>query len=238
MEDLKKISPEHERMVETSENVNKLMQQIVRERIKQGLSQRDLAEMTGLNQSAIARFETLETTPTIITLIKITNALNLSVNALGKEKEHLNSLANKPKRDKERIKPFLQELEKYWLKNYDQRFGQLVYNLSRINGLDLFNTEDNEWFKVITESKNKELSDSNSRFYKENAEMKQQLQNAIVPRYRINDKLFCVNAGSVHPCKIKAYVSSDVYYVKIGSNHRTIKEDKIFATKEQARLNK
>lgn len=58
-------------------------------------------------------------------------------------------------RDKKRIKPFLEEFEKLWLKNPDQRFGQLVYNLARFNNLDMFNTEDDEWFKAITESKNK-----------------------------------------------------------------------------------
>ena len=58
-------------------------------------------------------------------------------------------------RDRKRIKPLLEEFEKLWLKDYDQRFGQLVYNLARFNNLDMFNTEDDEWFKAITESKNK-----------------------------------------------------------------------------------
>lgn len=83
MEDLKKVGPEHKRMVETSESVNRLVDQIVNERIKQGLSQRDLAKKSGLKQPAIARFETLETLPTISTLVKITNALNLKVHALS-----------------------------------------------------------------------------------------------------------------------------------------------------------
>ena len=58
-------------------------------------------------------------------------------------------------RDRKRIKPLLEEFEKLWLKDHDLRFGQLVYNLARFNNLDMFNTEDDEWFKAITESKNK-----------------------------------------------------------------------------------
>lgn len=61
----------------------------------------------------------------------------------------IKKLANKPKRDKERIKPFLQELEKYWLKDHDQRFGQLVYNLSRFHDLDQFNVEDNKLLEIL-----------------------------------------------------------------------------------------
>ena len=32
-------------------------------------------------------------------------------------------------RDSKRIKPFLEKMEDYWLRNPDLRFGQLIYNL-------------------------------------------------------------------------------------------------------------
>lgn len=54
-------------------------------------------------------------------------------------------------RDPNRIKLFLKELEKYWTKYPDTRFGQLIYNFNkriREDG-DTFNIENNEYLECI-----------------------------------------------------------------------------------------
>ena len=47
-------------------------------------------------------------------------------------------------RDKNRIKPFLERLEKVWNKVPDWRFGQLVCNVLNTMKTDPFFKEDNE----------------------------------------------------------------------------------------------
>lgn len=54
-------------------------------------------------------------------------------------------------RDKKRIRPFLEELEKLWLKHPDYRFGQIIYLLADDIGRDIFFPEEEEWLKHIKE---------------------------------------------------------------------------------------
>ena len=53
-----------------------LIEMMVRKRLKAGLSQEALAQKIGTKQSAIARFESGKTNPTLSFLTNITNALN------------------------------------------------------------------------------------------------------------------------------------------------------------------
>ena len=48
-------------------------------RVKKGYSQRDLAELTGLKQSAIARMESLQAIPRLDTLVRVARALNITI---------------------------------------------------------------------------------------------------------------------------------------------------------------
>lgn len=57
----------------------KLLADIVSVRKEKGLTQRNLAELTGLEQSAIARFETPHESANIKTVLKIVNALGYEV---------------------------------------------------------------------------------------------------------------------------------------------------------------
>jgi DNA-binding XRE family transcriptional regulator len=51
-------------------------------RIAAGMSQDDLAKAAGISRIAIARYETGERTPSIITAVKIANALGCKVDDL------------------------------------------------------------------------------------------------------------------------------------------------------------
>lgn len=52
-------------------------------------------------------------------------------------------------RDKNRIKPFLEQLEQLWLQNPDLRFGQLIHLLANEIGRDIFFPEEEEWIENI-----------------------------------------------------------------------------------------
>jgi predicted transcriptional regulator len=59
---------------------------IVKRRLELGLSQRDLAEMTGIKQSAIARLESFKVAPQIDTLYKLLRPLKLKLILQQKQK--------------------------------------------------------------------------------------------------------------------------------------------------------
>lgn len=56
-----------------------LIGKMIEAREEKGLSQRELAELTGMKQPAIARLESMKTTPQIDTLFKILNPLGYTL---------------------------------------------------------------------------------------------------------------------------------------------------------------
>ena len=54
-------------------------------RIKQGLSQEELAEQVKISRNSISLIETGKINPTILKVIDITKALNVDINALVKD---------------------------------------------------------------------------------------------------------------------------------------------------------
>lgn len=52
------------------------------ERKKQGVSQQRLSEMAGLSRTGVRHIESLETNPTLSSLLKIANALDLNLAAI------------------------------------------------------------------------------------------------------------------------------------------------------------
>lgn len=57
----------------------KLIGKMIEAREEKGLSQRELAEICGVKQPAIARLESMKTTPQIDTLFKILNPLGYTI---------------------------------------------------------------------------------------------------------------------------------------------------------------
>ncbi len=56
-----------------------LIEKIIEERIRKGLTQKDLAKAIGTKQSAISRFESGSSNPTLSFINKISNILNLKL---------------------------------------------------------------------------------------------------------------------------------------------------------------
>ena len=64
-----------------------IIAQVVKLRIDRGLSQTDLAHLSGLKQSAISRFENLGKSPTLKFLFKLLKALDGEIEIVPKESQ-------------------------------------------------------------------------------------------------------------------------------------------------------
>lgn len=64
---------------EELEMAARLVAGVVKRRMDLGLSQRNIAEITGIKQSAIARFERLGTIPRMDTFLRMLKPLGLSI---------------------------------------------------------------------------------------------------------------------------------------------------------------
>ncbi|MFL8710913.1 helix-turn-helix domain-containing protein [Clostridioides sp. GD02377] len=58
---------------------------LVNYRKRKGITQKELSKLTGLTQQSISRIETLIEKPTLTTLIKYLNALDIDINSLLKK---------------------------------------------------------------------------------------------------------------------------------------------------------
>lgn len=69
------------------EFIANLVAKIVERRTELGITQRKLAQLSGVKQAAIARFEKLGVIPRIDTIIKILKPLNLKITLIELEKK-------------------------------------------------------------------------------------------------------------------------------------------------------
>lgn len=77
--ELKEESNEVKELFEISESISNIINSIVYKRVEKGLSQRDLAELCGVKQSAIARMERLQAIPRLDTVVKVARCLDLKL---------------------------------------------------------------------------------------------------------------------------------------------------------------
>ena len=71
------LTEEEKKYFDIQKQISDIVVRLIKKRVELNLSQRDLAELTGIKQPMIARIENMETTPRIDTLVKIATALNL-----------------------------------------------------------------------------------------------------------------------------------------------------------------
>ena len=81
-EHISSLSPELKADVEEATELAAFVTLVIQRRNELGLSQRELAMQAGLPQSTIARFETMQTTPSIETIIKLLKPLGLQLSLL------------------------------------------------------------------------------------------------------------------------------------------------------------
>lgn len=75
---LKMKNPEKFQGIAQMEGAASIISAIIQRRIELGMSQRKLAEITGLPQPSIARIESFRTIPKLDTLLKIMKPLGMS----------------------------------------------------------------------------------------------------------------------------------------------------------------
>lgn len=74
-------NPEFKRVYDSLELEYKLIDAIIEQRIKHGITQKQLAEKVGMKQSAIARFESGNCNPTLSFLKKLAEVLGMKLTA-------------------------------------------------------------------------------------------------------------------------------------------------------------
>ena len=79
IEEVKSSGGKAKETIETATEMARIIGELSEARIRLGLTQRQLAEKTGLKQSAIARMESLQTIPRLDTLIRVANSLNVKI---------------------------------------------------------------------------------------------------------------------------------------------------------------
>lgn len=105
-ESLKNESNEAKIFYQSIEDYQGIINTIKDERIKQKLSQRDLAKMVNIKQSQIGRIETFKICPLLTTITKLTIALGLTIKIDNEyiykakpNKEYIVYYLNKPNND-------------------------------------------------------------------------------------------------------------------------------------------
>ena len=91
LENVKLSSEEARITVEAAEKTLKIIEKIVQTRESSELSQRDLAQKCGMQQPALARIESGKVIPKISTLIKMAEALGITIEALTPMEKQQNS---------------------------------------------------------------------------------------------------------------------------------------------------
>lgn len=61
------------------ENCSLIIDRLIEARRERGITQSELARMTGLTQSVVARFESKKNVPQLDTLLKVSNALGFTL---------------------------------------------------------------------------------------------------------------------------------------------------------------
>lgn len=72
-------------LLEISDIQYKLIKNLHKKRLERNLNQIDIANITGLSQQAISRIETFQYSPSLPSLLKYMNALNIDINSLFQE---------------------------------------------------------------------------------------------------------------------------------------------------------
>lgn len=78
--EIKNVGEEEKKTIEVASEVARIVGSLAQARVKQGLTQRQLADKCGIKQSAIARMESLQVIPRLDTIIKIARCLNVRIN--------------------------------------------------------------------------------------------------------------------------------------------------------------
>ncbi len=80
--------------------ISKISADLIKLRLDRNMTQKDLADKTGLKQSAVARLESEEVLPKLDTLLKLAKALDASINLNPNEEFIIKISSNNSKHNK------------------------------------------------------------------------------------------------------------------------------------------
>lgn len=83
---LQKNDPSFRRAFNIAEQEHKIVSQIIKERKRIGLTQRDFASKLGIKQQAVSTFERVEESPTLKRLVQLAGALDMEVRIVKKRR--------------------------------------------------------------------------------------------------------------------------------------------------------
>lgn len=79
LEQIKAEGSQERQTVEAAEKVAEIIDKVTKARIEKGMSQRELAEVSKVQQTTIARMETLKVIPRLNTLVRIAECLDIEI---------------------------------------------------------------------------------------------------------------------------------------------------------------
>lgn len=79
LQELRNIDERYRILLDSFDTADAIMKKLVELRKEAGLSQRDLAKLTGMRQPQIARYETLDEYPRLDTFLRIIDALKYQI---------------------------------------------------------------------------------------------------------------------------------------------------------------
>lgn len=91
LDELKKEGAAEKETIEIAESLSTIIDDIVNARISLNLTQRDLAKLCGIKQSALARMERLQAVPRLDTVIKVARKVGIKI-CTSKEEVVLDSI--------------------------------------------------------------------------------------------------------------------------------------------------
>ena len=80
LEEIKNSGEKEKESIEVASELARIIGDLAEARVKRGLTQRALADVSGIKQAAIARMETLQAIPRLDTMVKLARCLDVKIN--------------------------------------------------------------------------------------------------------------------------------------------------------------
>lgn len=80
LEEIKNSGEKEKESIEVASELARIIGDLAEARVKRGFTQRELADVSGIKQAAIARMESLQAIPRLDTMVKLARFLDVKIN--------------------------------------------------------------------------------------------------------------------------------------------------------------
>lgn len=124
IERLKSTDVKMNEAVTVAEMVSRVVSSLVTERVNKNMTQRDLAKLSGIKQSAIARMERMQVVPRLDTVAKLAYHLGMNLNfSKQQQKSIIITVQSNYNFDYEESLKIAKEEATFNLENYNKEYG-------------------------------------------------------------------------------------------------------------------